>query len=266
MSLSQNLDPYLPGSSLVHRLDPRVKVGWALGFILAVALTPPDAWPVSILLVAIAAAVAILAEMPAGIVLRRAAMATPFALSALPLLFTVSGYELWTLPWGWTVTYEGAVRCASVVMKTWLSVIMAGVLTATTRMPVLLGALRALGVPRLLVATINLMWRYLFVLVAEARRLMHARSARSAASPRPGLHAGGSIIWRAKVTGSMAGSLFLRALDRADRTYGAMVARGYDGDIRTLRLAPLTLHERLSIILGLAGLGTVAGLGLLLWG
>ncbi|MCJ7737675.1 MAG: cobalt ECF transporter T component CbiQ, partial [Anaerolineae bacterium] len=81
MSLSQNLDPYLPGSSLVHRLDPRVKVGWALGFILTVALTPPAAWPVGILLVAIAAAVAILAEMPAGIVLRRAAMATPFALS-----------------------------------------------------------------------------------------------------------------------------------------------------------------------------------------
>jgi len=266
MSLSQNLDPYLPGSSLVHWLDPRVKVGWALAFILTVALTPPDAWPVGILLVAIAAAVAILAEMPAGVVLRRAAMATPFALSALPLLFTVSGHELWTLPWGWTLTYEGAVRCAGVVMKSWLSVTMAGILTATTQMPVLLGALRALGVPRLLVGTVSLMWRYLFVLVAEAGRLMHARSARSASSPRPGLHAGGSMTWRAKVTGGMAGSLFLRALARADRTYAAMVARGYDGDIRTLQLTPLTLHERISITVGLAGLGIVAGLGLLLWG
>jgi len=266
MSVARNLDPYLRGFSLVHRLDPRVKVIWTLVFIVVAALTPPDAWPVGILLGAIAVAVVILAELPAGVVLRRAAIAAPFALSALPLLFTVSGHTLWTLPWGWTLTHEGVSRCAGVVMKSWLSVMMAGTLTATTQMPILLGALRVLGLPRLLVATASMMWRYLFVLVAEAQRLMNARSARSTFSPRTGVRAGGSVVWRAKVTGGMAGSLFLRALARADRTYGAMVARGYDGDIRTLHFTPLRLRERILTMIGCAGLGTVAAIGLLLWG
>ena len=38
-------DRYLEGASAVHRLDPRVKVLVALGFILGVALLPDAAWP-----------------------------------------------------------------------------------------------------------------------------------------------------------------------------------------------------------------------------
>jgi len=32
----------------------------------------------------------------------------------------------------------------------------------------------------------------------------------------------------------MAGSLFLRSFERAERVYAAMLARGYDGEIRSL--------------------------------
>ena len=53
-------------------------------------------------------------------------------------------------------------------------------LAATTPFPDLLLAMRAVGIPRLLVAIFGLMWRYLFVLVDEALRLM--RPARRAAA------------------------------------------------------------------------------------
>src|SRR4030042_524447 len=80
--------------------------------------------------------------------------------------------------------------------------------------PDLLVAMRALGVPRLLVSIFGLMWRYLFVLVDEATRLMRARLARSGQSDIPGTRPGGNISWRARVTGGMGGSLLLRAFER----------------------------------------------------
>ena len=41
-------------------------------------------------------------------------------------------------------------------------------------------------------------------------------------------------LYMARVTGNMAGQLFLRSYDRSDRIYNAMLARGYTGQIRTL--------------------------------
>ena len=68
--------------------------------------------------------------------------------------------------------------------------------------------------------------------MARARRLLRARESRSARLPgRPG---GGSIPWRARVAGNMAGQLFLRSYERSDRVYNAMLARGYDGQFLTL--------------------------------
>ena len=57
------LDPYQPGESPVHRLDARVKFVLTLAFILTAALTPVNAWPIYILLLAIIISVEILSEL-----------------------------------------------------------------------------------------------------------------------------------------------------------------------------------------------------------
>jgi cobalt/nickel transport system permease protein len=92
--------------------------------------------------------------------------------------------------------------------------------------------MRTLGLPRLLVATVSFMYRYLFVIGEEALRLMRARDSRSARLP--GQKGGDSLGWRAKVLGHMVGSLFLRTYERSERVYAAMLARGYDGEPRFL--------------------------------
>jgi len=107
--------------------------------------------------------------------------------------------------------------------------------------------MRAVKIPRLLVAIFGLMWRYLFVLADEALRLLRAREARSAESPTsppqgkgtpfPWQGRGwglGPLLWRGQVAGGMVGNLFLRSLERGERIYAAMAARGYDGEVRTL--------------------------------
>ena len=63
---------------------------------------------------------------------------------------------------------------------------------------------------------------------------MRARAARSGATDDPDLPTGGSLIWRAKTAGGMAGNLFTRSIERSERIYFAMLARGYDGEARSL--------------------------------
>ena len=249
------LDPFHAGSSLIHQLDPRVKLVLALAFILTTSLTPFGAWAAYILLLALALSVEMLSDLGIGYVWKRSLLAIPFLLAALPLMFTISGTPLasFTLgPWTFTISLEGLERVLSITFKSWISVQIAIVLAATTSFPQLLSAMRALHIPKLLVAIFGLMWRYMFVMADETLRLLRARAARSGASRNAEYKTGGSLAWRARVTGGMAGNLLLRSFERGDRIYAAMSARGYDGEVRTLPLPPLTTMHWFVIGSGLA--------------
>jgi cobalt/nickel transport system permease protein len=260
------LDPYRHRASLWHRLDARVKFILTLAFILAVALTPLGAWPAYILLFAIVLAIEILSELGVVYVLKRAVLALPFVLAAFPIIFTTPGVPLLEIDvWNWTlvITQEGLVRLISIAFKSWISVQAAILLAASTPFPDLLVAMRAVKMPRLLVAIFGLMWRYLFVLVDEAMRLMRARAARSGHADRPGLKPGGRLAWRARMAGGMAGNLFMRAFERSDRIYVAMLSRGYDGEVRAMPLPALSPASWLILVLGLSILGLLLALALL---
>jgi len=244
-----------------------------VAFILTVSLTPLGAWPVYVLLWSIVLSAEILSGLGVGYVLRRASLALPFALAALPLVFTTPGTPWLQFPlgsWQLTLTLDGLLRFANVAVKSWLSVQAAIVLASTTEFRDLLLAMRAVRIPRLLVAMFGLMWRYLFVLVDEALRLMRARAARSGIARRPPEAArsrpGGSLAWRGKVAGGMAGNLFLRAVDRSDRIYVAMLSRGYDGEVRSFASRPVPPGARVTLAIGLALLGLLWLGGLLVWG
>ncbi|HIC88016.1 MAG TPA: cobalt ECF transporter T component CbiQ, partial [Anaerolineae bacterium] len=140
--------------------------------------------------------------------------------------------------WQLTISDTGLARFVTVMLKSWLSVLAALLLTASTPFPEMLTGLRGIGVPRVLVAIIAFMFRYAFILADEALRLMRAREARSA-RPSARIHidgkVGGSLGWRARVTGGMVGNLFVRSFERSERIYNAMLSRGYAGDLRTLQ-------------------------------
>ena len=255
-------DRYLHGTSPAHRMDPRVKLVSALLVIIGFALMPDRALPIYPILIGIVFSLAVLAEIGILYLIRRSLVALPFALAAITLAFTVPGNEVWS-PWpGLSVTDAGLMRFAAVMLKSWLSVQVALVLAVTTHFTDMLWALSALHMPQALVAIISFMYRYLFVLGDEAARMMRAREARSA---YPDGHGGGSIAWRAKVTGTMIGSLFLRSYERSERVYQAMVARGYDGKMRTLSPPKLTPN---SLLIGAVPVTLVLALSLaahLIW-
>ena len=185
---------------------------------------------------------------------RSAVIALPFALAALPLVFTVQEQIVATLhlgPLTLTISAEGLRRFLTIAIGSWLSVQVALLLAFTTPFHDLIDALRELRVPRVMIAIISFMYRYLAVLTDEGSRMSRARDARSAMGASGG---GGTIVWRATVTGRMVGSLFLRAYERSERIYAAMQARGFEGEFRHLRAREL---ERTEVA------GLVALLGLL---
>lgn len=257
------LDPYRARASRIHRADPRVKVVVAVMSILVTAALPLGAWPSYVLLLAAVLALSVAAQLGIGFTLKRGLIALPFALAALPLVFSTPGDALASLrlgPWALNVTLAGVERFLSVLVKSYISVQFAILLTATTRFTDMLAAMRALRVPRLLVVIFGLMWRYLFLFAHEANTLRIARDARSAAV---GAKSGGTVAWRARVTGGMVGNLFIRGYDRSERVYQAMLARGYDGDIRTFALRPLASSGYTVIAGSMAILALLAVLGIL---
>jgi cobalt/nickel transport system permease protein len=228
-------DRYEERHSLVHLLDPRVKVVVTVLFIVANVLLPDGAWPGFLASWGLVLLVGWLARLPAVYSFKRAFIVLPFTLAAVTVLFTLPGEALVSWQMGSqtvAISDAGLVRFVSIVIRSWLSVQMAILLTATTQFPDLMHALTHLRMPAILVSIIAFMYRYLFVLADEAMRLLRAREARSARlTARQG---GGSMGWRAKVTGHMVGQLLVRSLDRSDHVYNAMLARGYDGRLLTL--------------------------------
>jgi cobalt/nickel transport system permease protein len=245
---------------LVHDLDPRVKVALVVLFIISVALTPDGAWRAYGLLTGVALAVGLASQLGPRFVQRRAVVVLPFALAAVTVVFSTPGQRLLAIPlfaWELEVTDSGLVRFASILLKSWLSVQMAVVLTASTPFPDVLRAMRDIGFPKVMVATAGFTYRYIFVIGDEALRMMRARAARSGARGRKG---GRSVLWRARVAGAMVGSLFLRSIERSERIHDAMVARGYDGEVRSLR--PPVLRTR-DLVSGLAFLVVLVGIQVL---
>jgi len=232
---SDAFDRYHHGHSLIHDLDPRVKVVVTVGFILSNALLPDGAWMAFALAWLFVLIASFFSGLGLGFTFRRSFIALPFALAAITVLFSIPGKPVTSfqfLMWHFTITDAGLLRFVSIVIRSWLSVQMAILLVAVTEFPKIVHALRHLRVPAVLTVIISFLYRYLFVLADEVLRLLRAREARSA--QMAGRGAGGSVLWRARVTGNMAGQLFLRSYERSDRVYNAMLSRGYKGELMTI--------------------------------
>jgi cobalt/nickel transport system permease protein len=240
----QHFDPSEVDTAL-HRLDSRVKLIVALCLILITSLTPNGAFGAYIVLFALMMAGAIIAHVSPVLVVGRSLAVLPFSLAAVTLIFTGPEPYLAALPiTGWPISEPGLVQCTSIIFKSLISVQAAILLIATTHFTTLLWAMSSLRIPGVLVAIISFMYRYLFLLVDEAARLARARDSRSAvtAGDAP------SLIFRAQTTGRMIGSLIVRAFERSERVYNAMLSRGYTGTL--MQISPPRLCSR-DILIGL---------------
>jgi cobalt/nickel transport system permease protein len=222
------LDRLSRKETFVHRLDPRIKTIATMLFLITVisfpkyevaALAPFFLFPVLMLT---------LGDIPAGFIARKILLVSPFAILIgffNPFLDTRIVAVVAGLP-----VSAGLLSFFSILLKFALTISAALLLIATTSFPGVCHALRQLGFPAIFVSQLLLLYRYLFVLLEEAMRIVRARDMRSSGARGAGV----------RVFVRLVGVLFLRAVDRAERIYHAMLSRGFQGDLPTLRPSRVT--------------------------
>ena len=96
----------------------------------------------------------------------------------------------------------------------------------TTPWADLLKSLKAIRVPQLFILVLAMTYRYIFLFLHLANGMFEARKSRTVARTSGGEH-------RRWISGSM-GNLLNRSVKMSNDVYAAMVARGFEGEMRTL--------------------------------
>jgi energy-coupling factor transport system permease protein len=258
------LGRFIPGGSVVHRLDPRSKI-LATGCLVA-ALMAARSGPMAGLLLALLAVLAAAARLPAGLLLGNLKPLVPLLLLTFGLnALLTPGRVIWVLPGGMgDVTDAGVLRGLFLSGRFTGLVLVASVLTLTTSpldladgLEWLLTPLKKVGVPtHELAMTTTIALRFIPILIDEADRLRNAQLSR-------GADFGGGPIRRVRCLFPLLLPLFVSAFSRADRLAVAMEARCYRGDEGRTRYRVLAWRWPDGLVavcgLGLASAVLVAG-------
>ncbi len=232
-----HLDTLAYSDTVIHRLDPRAKLLATLAFIITVVsfpkyelagLMPFFMFPVLILA---------LGGIPAKFILKKVFVVSSFALFIgifNPLIDRQTVLIIRGLP-----ISGGWISFASIMLKFLLTASSALLLIATTSFPGICHALQRLGVPDIFVTQLLFLYRYLFVLVEETMRVVRARDTRSFG--RRGLGIRPFI--------GLAGTLFIRTIERAERVYRAMLSRGFTGRVHAAAPFSFSTVDALFLVL-----------------
>ena len=257
------LGQFFPGSSIVHRLDPRCKL--LLTIVYIAALFTAESY-VSYAVVLIVTGVCIaLSRIPLKVILRGLKpLWIIIALTAVLNIFFTPGRELVSV-WKITITYEGLVRAVFMVLRitgTFLLTYTTSPIALTDAMEILFGPLKKLKVPvHEMSMMMSMALRFIPTLIEETDKIMSAQKARGADFET------GNLFQRARALLPLLVPLFVSAFRRADELAVAMECRCYHGDEGRTRMKQLTwcTRDTLAMVwsaLVLAGVIVLARFGL----
>lgn len=238
------LGQFFPGTSIVHRLDPRCKLLMTVVYIAAL-FTAENYVSYAAMLVVTGVCIA-LSRIPLKVILRGLKpLWIIIALTAVLNMFFTPGRELVSF-WKITITYEGLVRAVFMVLR--ITMLIAGtfLLTYTTSpialtdaMEILFGPLKKLKVPvHEMSMMMSMALRFIPTLIEETDKIMSAQKARGADFES------GNLLSRAKAMVPILVPLFISAFRRADELATAMECRCYHGGEGRTKLSELHYQTR----------------------
>ena len=255
------LGRYIPGDSIIHRLDPRSKL---LAMFLLIVISFWANNPITNLLLFVVTGIFIsLSGVPLSFFIKGLrSMFFLIAFTTIFQLFFISGGQvLWEI--GFIKITSHGIEQAGIIFCRFVLIIFYSTLLTLTTMPLslatavesLLGPLKRFKVP---VHEIGLMLsmslRFVPTLRDDTIRIMNAQKAR-------GVDFGeGSIVQKVKAMIPILIPLFATSLKRADSLATAMEARGYQGGVGRSQYRQLSWMRKDSIALILISL-----LGILLF-
>jgi cobalt/nickel transport system permease protein len=221
-----HLDQYATVPSPITTAPPVARLIGAAALAIGAATLPLGAWGALAVLALPVLLLADVARLPLGRLLVRMAGPLGFVLLAsIGLVVLVPGTPVVHLG-PVAVTHQGIARFGFVVGRAVVALGIAVVLVSTTSFPDLLHALRSLRLPPVVTAALGLAYRLLYLLVDEIERLQRAARSRNARLSDAG---------RRRLVVGVSAAVLGRAYARAERTHRAMRARGYQGDLPSLR-------------------------------
>ena len=254
------LGQYFPGTTVVHRLDPRTKIVMVALYIAALftANTPGGYALMAVFLgVSIAVSRIRLKAMLKGM----KPLIFIVVLTSLLNLFYGTGEPIFTF-WIFKITAQGIRRAIYMVLRIVMLVMGTFMLTYTTSpimltygLELLMNPLKKIKVPvHELAMMMSMALRLIPTLIEETDKIMSAQKARGAQFDT------GNLIEKAKAMLPILIPLFLSSFRRADELATAMEARCYHGGEGRTRLNVLTMQTRdyLTLALGVLLIAAVA--------
>ena len=238
------LGQYYPADSVIHKLDPRVKLAGTIIFLISLfVFSSPDAYVVAtVFLVAMIR----ISKVPVKFI-TKGLKAILFLLlfTAVFNLFLVPGNTLIQI-WKLRITDAGLKTAVFMMIRLIYLIMGSSIMTLTTTPNNLTDGLEKAMAPlkkiRVPVHEIAMMMsialRFIPILLEETDKIMKAQMARGADFES------GNVIQRAKNMIPLLVPLFISAFRRANDLAMAMEARGYHGGEGRTRMRPLVYHKR----------------------
>ncbi len=238
------LGQYYQTESVIHRLDPRVKIIGTLVFIITlfVARNIPAYLVATLFMVS----VIIASRVPFGYIVRgMKAVILILMITVIFNLFLTPGIPLWSFL-GITITSEGLKSAVYTAIRLTYLIIGSSLMTLTTTPNNLTDGLeklmRPLAVSRLPVHETAMMMsialRFIPILMEETDKIMKAQLSRGADFES------GGLVKRAKALIPLLVPLFVSAFRRANDLAMAMEARCYHGGEGRTKMKPLIYQKR----------------------
>ena len=235
---------YYQTESVIHKLDPRVKIGGTLLYIISLFIFE-NAW--GYILAALFLAMVIkLSNVPFKFMVR--GMKSILLLLMITVLFNLflTPGEILVSFWKLKITKEGLKMAVSMALRLSFLIIGSSVMTLTTTpnnltdgMEKMLAPLKIFKVPVHEVAMMmSIALRFIPILMEETDKIMKAQIARGADFET------GGLIKRAKALVPLLVPLFISAFRRANDLAMAMEARCYRGGDGRTKMKPLVYHKR----------------------
>jgi energy-coupling factor transport system permease protein len=259
------LGQYIPGTSPIHRLDPRTKIIWTM--ILMVAVFLIQSLPEYIMMGCFTLVLLLVSSVPIKYALKGLKpLVFILFITALLNIFFVGGRTLVSLG-PVTITYEGLIAAVKLFFRLVMLVLTASLMTLTTTpmamtdgIERLMKPLEKIGVPAHEIAMMmSIALRFIPTLMEETERIMKAQASRGADFDT------GSIFSRVKSFIPVLVPLFVSAFKRADELAEAMESRCYRGGKGRTRLKSIafTSLDLTTTLLGLLFLLLLFGFRLL---
>ena len=246
---------YYPADSVLHRMDPRAKVVFAVAYIVAAFLCKNT---LSFLLLILSAfALILISRIPMKVVLRSVkALIFIMAFTAVLNIFWIADTSEGAVPlvdfWIITIYAKGIYHAVFILIRILAMVIGTGLLLTYTTTPIALtdaleSLLRPLAKVKVPVHAFAMMMtialRFIPTIMEETEKIMSAQKARGADFTT------GSLAKRAKALIPIIVPLFASAFRRADELATAMECRCYHGGEGRTKLRVLRYHFRDAVAL-----------------